>query len=451
MRVIAEKEPIEEVTKKEYEEMKSKLKNRKAPDTQGWTYELIKNAGTDLDKSILTAINCLLNEFEVVSEWNEMMIKAVDKTKGWLEMKQKRGLFMTNIISKCVERILFKRREIELIEGMSRFQTGGVIKRGTQDNLFIINYIIDTYKQQNKDLYILFADIEKCFDNLWLRDCIVELSRCRIPIQEAYYIYKMNKEVNARVITPVGITEAIKLEEIVRQGTVGGNKLCGKSVDRINEMEENIIIDNDEIKYPTFVDDTIGAGEISKLEGMNRKMRTLETTKKYRYNNKKGKTEWMKIKNSRKKQEREEEVDLEVSAGKIGQTDKYKYLGDVYSEKGDNESKIEANGEKIEGMIRDIIRESNTGKIGGATLTVRKMLISVIATPTLLTNTETWYNITQHEQQLITKQHHQILTRCLEIPRSTPYYGLISEMNIIPYVDNIWYVVSWFRGFSRCP
>ena len=37
-------------------------------------------------------------------------------------------------------------------------------------------------------------------------------------------------------ITPVGDTEEIELTEIVRQGTVGGNKLCIVSTDRINKM-----------------------------------------------------------------------------------------------------------------------------------------------------------------------------------------------------------------------
>ena len=57
-----------------------------------------------------------------------------------------------------------------------------------------------------------------------------------MPLEEAMFLYQMNQHVKATVITPVRATDMIKLEEIVRQGTVGGNKLCVVSTDRINRM-----------------------------------------------------------------------------------------------------------------------------------------------------------------------------------------------------------------------
>ena len=168
---------------------------------------------------------------------------------------------------------------------------------------------------------------EKCFDNLWLRDCILELIRCGMPLEEAMFIYQMNQHVKATVITPVGATDMIKLEEIVRQGTVGGNKLCVVSTDRINRMGS--YIEKDGIRYPIFVDDKLGIGEPETIREMCWKMNTLDVTKKYTYNIKKGKTEWMMMKNSRKKND-EVELELEVKSGKIGGTKQYKYHGDMY-------------------------------------------------------------------------------------------------------------------------
>ena len=159
---------------------------------------------------------------------------------------------MTNIISKCMEKILFKRREKEIEKGMTRFQCGGLKGRSIQDNLFTLNHFIDKYKKNGKNLYILFADIEKCFDNLWLKDCIIELIRCGVPIQEATYIYQMNKNVRAKIRSPVGITEEIVLDEVVRQGTVGGNKLCGVSTDRINKMGRELQNGRGGDKVPDF-------------------------------------------------------------------------------------------------------------------------------------------------------------------------------------------------------
>ena len=46
------------------ESVKKELKNGKAPDLQGWRYEMVKNAGTDLDESMLRMIkNACKNYF----------------------------------------------------------------------------------------------------------------------------------------------------------------------------------------------------------------------------------------------------------------------------------------------------------------------------------------------------------------------------------------------------
>ena len=232
----------------------------------------------------------------------------------------------------------------------------------------------------------------------------------------------------------VGKTEKIELNEIVRQGTVGGNKLCVVSTDRINRMGS--YLERDGVRYPLFVDDILGLGEADTIKEMCWKMNTLETTKKYKYNNRAGKTEWMVIKHNKTK---EEELELKVASGSIGRTKQYKYVGDMYDEKGTNASKIRFKEEKLPLMINRVKDESSERKIGKAALTVRLMLIEVVISPTILSSTETWHNITKQEQQQMTKIHHQILTRTLHLPNSTPYMGIISELNIIPFTDCIWY------------
>ena len=71
------------------------------------------------------------------------------------------------------------------------------------------------------------------------------------------------------------------------------------------------------------------------------KMKILETTKKFVFNVKKGKSELLVIKNNKKEEEEEEEevVEIEVRKGKIGKTEEYKYLGDYYSKEGNNNRK----------------------------------------------------------------------------------------------------------------
>ena len=386
MKQKSNKIEIKPITDKEYEDMKVSLDNNKAPDMEGWFYEMVKNAGKDLEESIKMMIRTMTETKEIADEWNKMSIHPKDKNAGWLEMSNKRGLFLTNIISKCVEKILFKRNENTLIKHLSPYSNGGIKERGIQDNLFVVNYMINKYRKARKNLYLLFADIEKCFDNLWLRDCILELVRCGVPVEESMYILQMNEYVLATVKTPVGDTEEIKLNEIVKQGTVGGCKLCVVSTDRINKMGS--YNEPDGIRFPIFVDDKLGMGNIKTIEEMNWRMNTLEVTKKYKYNNKVGKTEWMVIRNDGKKTNMSE-PNLEVKGGKIGRAYKYKYHGDMYNDTGTNESKIEHKENKIQLMINDVKAQSNQKKVGRAALPVRLMLIEAIITLTILSSTST--------------------------------------------------------------
>ena len=69
-------------------------------------------------------------------------------------------------------------------------------------------------------MYFFFADLVKCFDRLWLKDCINDLNECGMRERELGLIYKLNKEAHFKVNSPAGITREVKVAEIVKQGTV---------------------------------------------------------------------------------------------------------------------------------------------------------------------------------------------------------------------------------------
>ena len=88
-------EGIEPFTKEEYDKVKREIKNGKAPDLEGWRYELIKNAGKDFDDSMLKMINTVVTNNIVPEEWTYLIIKSISKGKGdLLSMDSKRGLLI---------------------------------------------------------------------------------------------------------------------------------------------------------------------------------------------------------------------------------------------------------------------------------------------------------------------------------------------------------------------
>ena len=425
---------IKSISDEEYNDMKKQLKKKKAPDKEGWRYEWIEWAGEDLERSIKIMLNQVLKEKTPPDEWKGMTIKAITKNKNKnMDMVDKRGLFLTNIISKCMEKIILNRRLEALQEDMQPFQNGGIKGRSTCDNLFIVNNVIEDYRKRKENLYILFGDLEKCFDKLYLKDCIIELEGAGVPVEEAIFIYNMNKNIQAEVNTPVGITKTFEIKEAVRQGTVLGPPLCGISTNRLNKMGKSvpIVVERVQIKYPIYVDDIVGMGGKKDIELLGEKMKGLETIKKFQFNNNKNKTEILAIRNNKK--EETEEIEIEIRKGKIGRTKTYKYLGDNYDESGDNNIKIDRKMEKAKFIAYEVKRMGSVKEVGKAAAKVRLMLLESIVKPTLLANTETWCRVGKAEEEKWRKGQYNVLKIVMEQRDGTPYWGIIAETGAWPY------------------
>ena len=441
MKKAASRKMIEPANDEEYEQMKKKLKKKKAPDKQGWRYEFIQWAGKDMENSIKLMINEVLRTKTQIEEWHQMTIKSVSKnSKKRMEMQYKRGLFLTNILSKSMERILLNRRQEAIEDSVKPFQFGGITHVSIADNSFIMNNVIAEFKREKKNLYIIFGDLEKCFDKLYLKDCIIELVDAGVPIEEAMFIYDMNRHIEAEVDTPHGKTKMFKIEEAVRQGTIFGTTLCGVSTNRINKMgnPDPLILHNKIlIQCPIYVDDIAGMGGKRQIENTGIKMNGLEKTKKFEFNNKEDKTEVMAMKFN--KQTEVEEAIIEVRKGKVKNTDLYKYVGDHYDRSGTNEIKIVKKMQKSKYMAHSVRRMGSYINVGDADMKTRLMLLESVVKLTLLSNVETWCMISTKEESSITTKHHEILCTVLGLKRSTPYYGIIGETGIWPYIHVITY------------
>ena len=96
--------------------------------------------------------------------------------------------------------------------------------------------LIDDHKEKKKSLYILYGDLEKCFDKLWLKDSIIELCKTGMNPKEIMLVFEMNKTCYITIETPIGMTSEVKINEIVRQGTIWGPLLCSITTDKVNEV-----------------------------------------------------------------------------------------------------------------------------------------------------------------------------------------------------------------------
>ena len=111
----------------------------------------------------------------------------------------------------------------------------------------------------NKELWITFYDIEKCFDSLcdslWLEDCINSLWDLGVKDDMLYFIHLLNTKASVTIKTPMGDTQPLLLSNLVKQGTVLGPVLNNCSLDRFSQESFSYQFGSVEIKTSLFVDD----------------------------------------------------------------------------------------------------------------------------------------------------------------------------------------------------
>ena len=403
------------------------LKKKKCKDKTGWNNEIVLEIGEDMIDSLLAMMNRMEMERLTPEQWSEMKVKAISKQGSALLMDNKRGLFITDILSKIYERVMKNRNNDKIMEYISDFQMGGVKMRSPADCLLLLSEVIRQKKKAGKKCYIVFGDAVKCFDKLWLKDSLVELYKAGCEPQDIQMIYNLNNNTIIEVETPCGTTKKFNVGEIVKQGTVLGPTLCCVSIDQINKIGESQErnIGKEYIAIIIFVDDVMSAGNPGEARKTIRNCREMEELKKVTYGLKK--TQYM-VMNTGK--EKEEIIEEEVGLGQVTRTLEYKYMGFHVNEEANCRFHIEKKGNQISGQVAALKSIANFSKLGTKFLLVRLELYESCIVQSLLHGIEAWNKQTKKEIENLEKIQASALCKILEIPRTSPYIGILNETGI---------------------
>ena len=151
------------------------LKKKKCKDRTGWYSELVTETGDEMAECLHTLMNRMEKERIVPEPWNIVKVKTIGKIGSILDMNNKRGLFIAEILSKVYEIVLKNRNDEKIRSYLSDFQIGGVKLRAPVDCIILLSEVIRQKRKLGKKCYIMFGDAVKCFDKLWLKDSLVEL------------------------------------------------------------------------------------------------------------------------------------------------------------------------------------------------------------------------------------------------------------------------------------
>ena len=90
---------------------------------------------------------------------------------------------------------------------------------------------------------MFFADAVKCFNKLWLKDCLLEMYNLGYgpnTLNFFYMKYYMKWTIYIITITPVGNTEDIQFKEVVKQGTIFGPIMCSAETSTVSSIREEV-------------------------------------------------------------------------------------------------------------------------------------------------------------------------------------------------------------------
>ena len=366
--------------------MIKELKAGKARDDRDWNNEMIMDGGEEMVESIIKMADVVKEKLEVPNQWQTMDIKSVHKKGKLADLKNKRGLFLTNIVSKVFEKIQSNESETTYDE----LQNGGTKNRCTVDNWMILTAVIDEGKRLQKPVYLFFADLVKCFDRLWLKDCLVDLQDCGMRERDVAMVYKLNEEAAFKVLTPAGKTEEIRVKEIVKQGTVFGPKLCCASTGKVNKglKTKEVIYPTVSLKAVIFVDDINGGGSKEFVNDIMVECTEKEKEKLWEFST--DKSNWMCVQNRKRKVE---SIEVKVKQGKIERAAVYKYLGNYANEKGNMDDQLKHMESKVNAVVREANKICCQQKVGRYEMEAKKLVYELQLVPAVFYLSEVWTNL----------------------------------------------------------
>ena len=428
MQAIAKSKPTRITTAEEIDKVIKDLDPKKAKDAAGWKNIIMTEGGDEMRKSLRKICNEVDRQKQIPNEWMKMEILATHKKGDKELMSNKRGLFLTNNVSKVYERVIKRRNDTEFRQKINDTTMGGIKNRSTIDVLLLATSIIELNQYLNKHTYITLTDAEKCFDKLWLKDGVGELWRCGTDVRDCVMVKLLNEKAEVVVKTPVGNTESFILSDIVRQGTVYGPQICISSMDNVNGIGKRIVTSygpEKQIGAAAFVDDVSGIGGIEVSNNTIYNCNIMEERKKMTFNNKNGKTEYMVVRGNNK--EEIKTLTSKVKKGRVDRVKEHKLLGSWLDESGKYEINIMKRKEKLQFMLSTVRNKASSKTVGVMAVEARMNLAQTVVIQSILHNIEGFQSHTQEEVKKLESIQLTILTGILELPSSTPYHALLME------------------------
>ena len=412
------------------------LKNKKSRDPNAFANEIFDPsvAGKDLIEAILALMNRIKQDQVYPKCMQLCTISSLYKQKGPVnDFNSYRGIFRVQALRNILERLIYN-DEYELIDSnLTDCNVGARKGRNIRDNIFVLNAIMnDSVNGTKEAIDIGIYDAEKCFDSLWLEECINDIYDAGLKNDKLNLLYLMNKNAQVVIKTPWGLTERKTINNIVMQGTVWGSLFCTATMDKLGKLKYS----NKEMLYKyksvvgipalEMVDDVVdvqkcGVDAVKSNAVVNSFMEHKKLTL--------SKSKCHKIHCGKKSLMCPE---LEVHKETMHVTDEDKYLGDHINKNAKHATTVSRRRARGFGIISDIMQIIDHIKDSKRRIKVGLHLRQAWFINSLLVNVEAWHNVLKKDTDIFTNLDNYLMKKILGAQSKVPTELLFLETGAIP-------------------
>ena len=206
------------INRKEVEVALKGMKLGKAMGPDGIPVEVWKSLGEEGVDMLLDLLKKIFEQEKMPEEWRDSVIVPIFKEKGDIQdCGNYRGIKMISHTMKIWERVIDRRLREETTIGEEQF--GFMPGRGTTDAIFAARQVIEKHREMQKELHLVFIDLEKAYD----RVPRLEVWRCLreqgVPEKYVRLVKDTYEDARTQVQTRIGLTGKITVRVGLHQGS----------------------------------------------------------------------------------------------------------------------------------------------------------------------------------------------------------------------------------------
>ena len=347
-------------------------------------------------------------------------------------MDSYRGIFRVTIFRSILNRLTYNDEYYNIDSHLTDSNVGARKGRNIRDNIFVLNAVTNSViKGEEEAVDIQVVDVEKCFDTLWVQECINDLFEAGLDNDKLSLLYLENQNAKCAIKSDNGLSRRIDIQNIVMQGSVWGSLFCTTTMDKLGQIsykDENMIYKyKGLVAVPSIcmVDDIMSIQKCSDSGKTNAVINAFIKMKKLRLIP-------MKCSRIHIGKHTIECPELKVHEHRMKNSSQEKYLGDLLDQSGSIKPTIQDRVSKAWGIISEIKAILTEIPLGKYRLEMGLKLRQAMLVNGSLYNSEAWHSVSTEDIRGLEKVDEALLRCLLDCHSKVPLEFLYLESGAIP-------------------